>query len=523
MGQKRNVGIFLGVATVFSFLIAADCSFATVRLFEDKLTLNGYVKEVAFVRTSMQDREEAYHDSDLDFLKTSVGIEALYSIRESRDLTVRFFTGMKWWYEAAPRLDDEMRRSIDHRFRKDYITPRDFDEDVLNEAYLDIISGPFQVRIGKQIVVWGNLDVDRAADVVNPVDFRHSIFGVDKWEEFKRGVWMIRLFYQTQLPGNLRIEAIFNPGDFKQDLIPTDGGVHYGTPAHLTNPFDADVSFMHWQFEKSRRDAPTWNTSNYEFGFKLSGYNAGWDFDWSLIYYNSINGNPMVDPVTVQPFMAQYIFSSILGTPLGDWPNYKVFKYKRNQIIGGTFEKFLTRGRLVRGTIMTMEWYYDIGAPFNKGPRGDITGVYDITRRDIFGWAVKFYQKFNIPGFTQSRIATGKQFEITVTYYFEKIFSHEHDLVTNTRYHRPGDTVAENISIFCIQPMFNYVWTFVLNSYYRPRIDKWFVMPAIRYTFPGKHWSFETGLCLYGGAKNEYTHSVYDHKDSVILKLSYEW
>jgi len=517
--MKRAICFSLGF--VF-FMLAAESALATVKLFDEKLTLNGYVKEVAFYRTSMQDREAKYHDTNFDFLKTSAGIEALYSIKESQDLTIRFFTGLKWWYEAAPRIDDQYGRSMDHRFKKDYVTPRDFDEDVLNEAYFDFISGPFQVRIGKQIVVWGNLDVDRAADVVNPVDLRHAMFGVDKWEEFKRGIFMIRMFYQTQLPGNLRMEAIFNPGDFKQDLLPLDGGGHYGTPLHLNNPFDSDPSFMHWQFEKSRRDAPGWSTNNYEFGFKLSGYT--WDIDWSLIYYNSINGAPIIDPKAVGPFMEQYIFGNILPwQEVGDWPGYRVFKYKRNQIVGGTFEKCMTSGGLLRGSTLTVEWYYDIHSPFNLGTNGDASATYGMIRKNILGGAVKFYQKYNIPGFTQSRICTGKQFEMTITYYFEKIFKDEYDLIQNTRYHRRGDSVADSISVFCMQPMFNYVWTFVFNSYYKPRIGKWFVMPAVRYNFPGKHWSFETGLCLYGGAKNDYTHSVYEHKDSVILKLTYDW
>ena len=41
-------------------------------------------------------------------------------------------------------------------------------DDVIGELYTDYINGPWQVRIGKQIVIWGQLDMSRVADVVNP-------------------------------------------------------------------------------------------------------------------------------------------------------------------------------------------------------------------------------------------------------------------------------------------------------------------------------------------------------------------
>ena len=85
-------------------------------------------------------------------------------------------------------------------------------DDVITELYTDYINGPWQVRTGKQIVIWGQLDMSRVADVVNPLDLRWGVPGVDTWEEVKQGLWMIRTFYQSQLPGNLLFEFILNPG-----------------------------------------------------------------------------------------------------------------------------------------------------------------------------------------------------------------------------------------------------------------------------------------------------------------------
>ncbi len=529
MDKKIVCSVTMAVCCVVVFLAVPATSLAVVRLLDGKLLLNGFIKETAYIRTSMQDREEEFHDTNLGSLRTSVLLEALYSIKESRNFALKVFGGVKWWYEAAPRLDDNLRRHIPHRYRKDYIQPRNFEEDVLTEAYIDIINGPLQFKIGKQIVVWGDLDINRAADVVNPLDLRFGFPGIDTWEELKRGIWMIRAFYQSQLPGNLLFEVIFNPGDFKMTLLPEEG-TQWGAPYHASNQFLPATGFGagHWLFEKMRRDAPGWNLKdNYEFGFRLRGYT--WDIDWTLMYYNSLQDGPIANPNRAGDFFRQYLTAAIpaqiTGSEInpGDWPDYQVFKYKRSQVIGGTMQAFITRGRITRGSILKAEWFYEIGTPFNKGTRGSSSDIYKETRRDVLGLALNWYQKISIPGITQSRICTGKQFELSLTYFFEKIFNHDHDLVQDIRNHRPGDSVAENITLWFMQAMFNQTINLVFIGNYWTRIDKWMAVPTISYIFPGRHWRADVAMALYGGAKNEYTHGIMDHKDSIILRLRYEW
>ncbi len=543
MNQKIKISIFLTFLIMFVSIITAKDTHATVRV-GDNLILNGYVKEVMFYRTAMKDRDKKYHDSRMDYLKTSAGIEALFKIKQTEDYTLEFFTGMKWWYEASMHLDDELRRNVPYRTRDEYMSPQNFDDDVLNEAYFDFIKGPWQIRAGKQIVVWGNLDVDRVADVVNAMDFRHSMFGIDKWEEFKRGVTMVRIFYQSELPGDLRFEVIVNPGDFKGNLFPMTEGLHYGPDAweleksqYKLNPDGtralpyADFGYAHYVGEKIRSDAPGWNRKNWELGFKISGYT--WNWDWSLLYYDHINKDPVADPAALNRWAGGYFLYGAFGPPL-PYPSYhteKVFKYKRSQIVGGTLEReLLSGGPMFRGAILTFEWFYEIGTPLNKTGSDELVGDNQgmgagyIVRRDIIGGACKLYQKINIPGFTNSFIATGKQFEFTLTYFMEKVMNHDRELVLINRYHEWNQSIADSISFFAIQQMFNFSWTFVFNSYYKPRIDKWMVAPAVRYTFSGSQFYTEFGYIMYGGAKNKkWTSRTMESKESIMLKLVYEF
>ena len=112
MKQKVKISICLTLLIMFVSIITAKDTLATVRLNDGNLILNGYVKEVMFYRTARTSRDEKYHDSDVDFLKTSVGIEALYKIKETEDYSLRFFTGMKGWYEASTTIDDRLRDTI---------------------------------------------------------------------------------------------------------------------------------------------------------------------------------------------------------------------------------------------------------------------------------------------------------------------------------------------------------------------------------------------------------------------------
>jgi len=491
---------------------------ASYNLYDGKLILNGFVKEMWYIRTSMQDREKAFHDSMLDYANTSALFEALYTLKEEGDLTVRLFGGVKAWWEKSPMFDDELERSIPHRARKDYVHPRSFDDDMLTEAYVHIIKGPWELRVGKQIVIWGQLDMQRVADVVNPLDLRKGVPGVDTWEEIKQGIWMIRLLYTSQLPGNLLFEAIFNPGDFRNFQLPYEG-THYGAYGHVANPFGVDYGITHWLFEKMRRDAPGWRLSkNYEFGLKVRGF--FWNVDWTLMYYDSLSDSPVSNPRRVGDFSFKYIQAAIGGGVPEDWPDAKVFWYKRFRVVGGTAQTYI---QPLWSTVWRMEWAYQIGVPLNKGTGGESGGVYAWTRRDIVAFAVAVSKYLDIPKFTQSRIATGRQMSITLTYAWDKVLNHDHDLVLGETNHAYDHSVNDQISLFLQQEMFNSTIWFTFNGYYHFHTGKWMAVPTFTYIFPGIHWRADLGYAAFGGAKAKHVSHASATRDSIILRLRYEF
>ena len=103
----------------------------------------------------------------------------------------------------------------------DYIKPSG--DDLITELYADFQSGPLQVMVGKQIVVWGEMNLKQTADVINPLDLRYGSPGTEAWEDIKLGLWMIRALYQTDLPGQLNFEVLFIPGDYEMTRLPVEG------------------------------------------------------------------------------------------------------------------------------------------------------------------------------------------------------------------------------------------------------------------------------------------------------------
>jgi len=502
---------------------------ASSKHLDGKLVISGFVKETAFIRTAYLDREKRFHDSSVDFLLTSALFEALYTLADSPDMTVRLFGSLKWWWQKAHYFDQDYRRSIAHRDRKDWVHPRSFHDDILTEAYVDIIRGPLEVRVGKQIVIWGQLDLERVADVVNPLDLRRGPPGVNPWEEVKMGLWMIRALYQSELPGNLLFEMIVNPGDFRNIEVPYEG-IQTGVPVAKVRFFDAErqkFGIFHWTREKWSRDAPGWNLEdNWEFGFRVRGFTRG--IDWTLLYWNARDDGPVAHPGRINEFTMPFIRSGIATAARGrwvpppDWPGYKVFYFKRYQTVGGTAQFYSQR---LWDTVWRLEWFFEIGRPVNKGTRGDSGAVYGWTRRNILGVALQCNKRFKIPWFTRSSIACNAMLDTAVTYGWEKVFNHDHDLVLSDRNHYWRASTNDVVTLFLMQPLFNQKFTFVFLGNYHLRTGKWQAIPVLAYCFPGIHWRADLGYVAYGGARREWvrTSGSIPSNDMAILRLRYEF
>jgi len=523
--------IYILITFLFITFFTQQSALAEISLYDGKLLLNGFVREVGYYRTGMTSRDKNYFDNNLAFLQTSGLLEALYTVRDDDDMTIRLFAGVKYWWQKAQYFDDEMDESIRQPDHRSWAHPRDWDEDILTEAYATIEKGPFELRLGKQIVVWGSLDLAQVTDVVNAPDFRRGYPGINTWEEIKQGAWMIRAFYQSDLPGNLLFEVIFNPGDYHQINLQHEatwpGTAPYGVRRAGAGFDEIGGSYRgiySYSREKWTRDEPGFNTSNWEGGFRIRGFTYG--VDWTFIYWNALQDDFIVTEQT--EFYNWYTNGFWLpqldgGKPADQSMFPRIWDSKRYEMIGGTFERYCPE---IWDTVWIMEWALDFGHPINKGVDGDSAQATSWTRRNILDIGLKVQKAINIPWFTQSNIATGRMLDVAITYQWDKVFSNTKEDGLGTRWHKKGESVADNITLWFKQDMFHnkIVLVFIGNYYFQ--LGKWQAIPSIGYSLPGHHWRIEGGYAMYGGrggGKDRHKINYSSHNNAAFFRIRYEF
>ncbi len=518
MKKKVFMLVCLVAGGVFVFPAAQPVR-AMVFLMDGKFLVNGYFKQQVYLRTHIPSEEKDFHSGSLNFARTSMFVEGLYKLIKKEDLTINLFAGLHWYYEAIARFDEEVRRGIPHRVRHEYSMPRQ--DDFITEAYIDIIKGPWQFKIGKQIVVWGETNLQRTADVINPLDLRYGSPGTENWEDIKLGLYMIRGFYQSNLPGQLLFEFIFNPGDYEAQRLPYEGTLRGPSPATTSFNPGKIHGITHWLFEKARKDEPGWNTSNWELGLKVRGYT--WDIDWSIFYFNCLNDAFTANPRRINAYTRGYVragLESIIydqnAHPNPDSFGKRVFNYKRYEVIGGTAQTIID---WLHGSEWRLEWFYEIGQHWNKGENGEDNAIYDEVKRDIIGGGLTYADRFEIPYFSR-RWFDNKKLTVSFTIFYEKVLNFDRDLLLDSgRGHRTGDSHATSFTWSFQQFAFHQKVMFMFTGSWRPH-GKYFMSPIIAYA-PGKHWRCEAALALYG-YKSTSNKGLHD-KDGLLVRVRYEF
>ncbi len=520
--MKRKI-IFLGIVlTAFLVtVVTVTAGRAEVRLADEKIILNGTIKQTAYLRTQMNSKEyKRYHRTRLDYNRFSYVIEGLFKIKDCPEETLNFFGGTKYWYELSPVFDDKHRSAIPDVQRNWY--SRAQDRDLLSEAYFDYIRGPFNLRIGQQIVVWGETDIKRTVDIINPIDVRLGSPGVEAWEEIKLGLFMLRGTYQSELPGHLLFEMLYIPGDFRPARLPVEG-THYGPNPVDANPFYPYLPYgvTTWLFEKARRDAPGWQLKNYEYGLRVRGYT--WNIDWTLVYFDGLYDAPITQAQKLpSAFFSNYIAKGIIGSITRKpqkvyFPNETLFRYPRYKMIGGTAQTVI---EALRNSVWRLEWFYNFDEPYNRGTNADSGSVYDTVGRDTFGMGLNWSDKFSLGKFTH-KYCDDKMMDVSLTFFYERVFNWDDDIIIaeSGRGHRRGASHSAEIAWNVQQFVWHQQLMFMFTGSYNP-IGKYFLCPIVAYV-PGNHWRFELGYPMYG-SRTPSNKGLHD-KDSVLMRLRYEF
>jgi hypothetical protein len=487
---------------------------AFVSLMDGRLMLNGSIDTFWIVRTHIPGRETEWHNSNVGMLLNTFRIEPTFTLVQKNDLTINIQSIFRYYYEAMTDLDREMHGALSPGNRNQYQFPTYRHDDPVNELFVDVVKGPWNFRVGKQIITWGETELKRTTDVINPMDLRYSFPGISPFEDLKIGLWMLRTFYKTELPGDLLFETIFIPGDHQLMRLPVEG-TNWGSglwnerfPSSIAN------KWFTWLQDNWKHDAPhrLRNIKYYQWGMRVRGAIKG--VDWTLQYFDAVDFIPVGIPDRVNAQAAQHF------TGKGDERLFdKIFDYRRTKYLGGSFqwyEEYLVKG-IVRGEVS-----YQIGKHYNTyDPASGIDMVITgIEHKDAVGYGFAIDRAILWPWLMKYNDA--RKLDLTFQVFQDWILKHERDLVISGR--GKGDRNTTSLTIQLMTYWFKQELTTVWKSLYDTSGYGYNVLSVVY--GPGQHWRYEAGSMFFYSYTSWHPSSREFNsvdKDCFYFRLKYQW
>lgn len=190
----------------------------------------------------------------------------------------------------------------------------------LRQAYLDIYFDDFDLRVGKQQIIWGKADGVFITDVISPRNLEEFI--LPNFEEIRIGVNAVKFDYYL---GKSTFEAVWIP-TFQSTIQPAANSIWVPQMPDFPMPVSYDYSIA----EVANK------FSNSEIAFKYSYLGSAIDFELMAAYM--WGDNPAMH-IYLQPD------TTILIKP----------EYHRLPLVGASFSKSIG-GAVVRGE---GAWYFD--------------------------------------------------------------------------------------------------------------------------------------------------------------------
>jgi len=540
MNKKFLACFFLATVVLLTGVLSDRCM-AAYHLLDNKLRVKGSLYEFMMYRTDFKREERQYRDTEWGLMRTKATLELLYKAVDTNRLIVNLFGFFHYWHESVPDFDDEYRRSIPAGNRKKYQGPFYDQDDWINELYADIYWGPWNIRLGKQIVFWSEVEMVRTIDRINQLDLRYTTPGIDPWDEMKLGLWMMRGSYESELPGQLVFEWIWIPGDYEGVRTPREGSSMGASPAPegpddlRPRPFGqgAAVERM-WS-----RSQPSFTLSNSTFALRIRGnsevalFHETYLLDWTLTYYHGMNNTPVpnrktmgeasvlnMDPATVNGYMSLVAVSRVFGQPIPGAPR-GLWEYKFFDAIGASLQTFVPP---LKGVVRA-ELSYEIGLPEIKATRYHIdpTPGYQklmtgTTNRDVINVGVTFDRPVRWQ-WLQQRWGANGVLDCTLGWFGQWRLGNVNRIRRTFAYRDRSQT---NVTLTVRTRLWhNELWP-TIRALYNTRNWGYGVM-AVRYT-PGKHMRYELGfLWFFAREAYDFREANAENKDSIYFRIGYEF
>ena len=210
-------------------------------------------------------------NSKLAYTYPSPGHLSMFRNTLELETSGRFNANISWKasargvYDAVFNLND---------FYPDRVRDNRRLEGALHETYLDVSSGDWDFRLGRQNIIWGEMVGLFFADVVSAKDTRQTV--AEDFDLIRIPQWALRA---EHFKGDFHSEAIWIPYMTYNEIgKPGDDFYPLGT-----QPLPGNTIIRN-------DDQPSQKLSNSAYGLRLSMLKAGWDV--SGFYYHSVDASP---------------------------------------------------------------------------------------------------------------------------------------------------------------------------------------------------------------------------------------
>lgn len=530
--------VFLGVIVLL--IPSYSVAFSPIKLgVETEVTFYGFLRN----NTGMfLQNPQPFSQSSNDLATERTWFRGYTDFKITKEL--RFWSAIQFAYEPYYRVERgatsssvpvQMAEVVEHN-AKEYSEYRNIN-DILREAYLEWKpSKAHDIRVGRQIVIWGEALTTRVGDVIHPDDQRFTL-AFANLEDTRIPSWMVRGMHE--IPALLSsFEWIYNPnlvqnkytvnrsGNFAVPLAGLAGQRFAINPEMRFNPpfsvgnvaLFGDPKIV--QFPPLSRDwieafpgfwVPTALPSLRE------EYPKGWGkyarggvrtnttfkgFNFGFSYFHTQNYDPvikrgdlngMVDPATSLPYR-DYILSH---------PNI--------DIIGATVNKQLPWPGVLRAEVI-----YVPNKPFNTF---DLRDNDAIVRRDY----IKYMIAYDLNSFFYFNWHKTAPFDITFEHVGEVIPKNE-----NIQYAIYGTEQKQWNPSFNMRISTNWLYNLIsteLVASYMPWGRSGLIMPAVKYTpaWRNEAVSFELKYINIFGKNNFQGLGILRSKDMVVLTAQYNF
>lgn len=163
------------------------------------------------------------------------------------------------WMKVQPKLGSETSALVEGRVNNQNLAGNGTTEGVLREAYVDHAIGSVDLRIGKQIIVWGRADRINPTDNLTPRDYTLMVPDDD---DQRLGVPAIKSAYHFE---SFTLSGIWL-ADFKPNTVP----IRRSIQAFTFQERDPREGFKQWAFKLDQSGkAVDWSISYFD-GFDIS-------------------------------------------------------------------------------------------------------------------------------------------------------------------------------------------------------------------------------------------------------------